>query len=86
MIYVKILGSPTCRRYKKMRACVIEEAEQLNIDIQVEEIGDPETLSQFNPLSLPRLYVGGDLVASQNPPKADKVHEALIRVSASHWY
>jgi hypothetical protein len=66
-----------------MRACVVEEAERLKVDIQVEEIADTEILSQFNPLSLPRLYIGGDLVASQNPPKTDKVRDALIRVSAN---
>ena len=83
MIQIKLLGSPTCRRYQKMRACVVEEAERLKVDIQVEEIADTEILSQFYPLSLPRLYVGGDLVASQNPPKTDKVRDALIRVSAN---
>lgn len=69
MIQIKLLGSPTCRRYQKMRACIVKEAERLKVDIQVEEIADTEILSQFNPLSLPRLYVGGGLIASQNPPK-----------------
>lgn len=54
-----------------MRACIVKEAERLKVDIQVEEIADTEILSQFNPLSLPRLYVGGGLIASQNPPKIE---------------
>jgi len=66
-----------------MRTCVVKEAEQLKIDIRFEEIADTETLSQFNPLSLPRLYVGEDLVASQNPPKAKKIREILNRISVS---
>jgi len=66
-----------------MRACVVKEAERLKVDIQFEEIADIETLSQFNPLSLPRLYIGGDLVASQNPPKDEKVRVVLNRISVS---
>jgi len=84
MIQIKLLGSPTCRRYKKMRACVIEEAERLKVDIQLEEIDDAKVLSQFNPLSLPRLLVGGNLIASQNLPRAKKIRDALIRVSENY--
>ena len=77
MVTVKLMGTPTCRRYQKMRTCVIEEAKRLRVAIQIEEIGDPETLSRFNPLSLPRLYIGNILVASQNPPKPETISQAL---------
>ena len=77
MIPVKLIGTPTCRRYQKMRASVIEEAERQKLAIQVEEVGDTETLSRFNPLSLPRLYIEDVLVASQNPPKPEIISQAL---------
>ena len=77
MITVKLMGTPTCRRYQKMRTRVIEEAERLEIAIQVEEVGDMETLSELNPLSLPRLYIRDILVASQNPPKVETITQAL---------
>jgi hypothetical protein len=77
MVIVKLMGTPTCRRYQKMRTRVIEEAERLKIAIQVEEVGDMETLSRLNPLSLPRLYIKDILVASQNPPKAETITQAL---------
>jgi hypothetical protein len=77
MITVKLIGTPTCRRYEKMRASVLEEAERQKLVIQVEEVGDTETLSKFNPLSLPRLYIKDILVASQNPPKAEIILQAL---------
>jgi hypothetical protein len=77
MIPVKLIGTPTCRRYQKMRARVFEEAERQKLAIQVEEVGDTETLSKFNPLSLPRLYIRDVLVASQNPPKAKIILQAL---------
>jgi len=77
MIPVKLIGTPTCRRYQKMRASVLREAERQMLAIQVEEVGDTETLSKFNPLSLPRLYIGDVLVASQNPPKPKIISQAL---------
>ena len=77
MIPVKLIGTPTCRRYQKMRASVLEEAERQKLAIQVEEVGDTETLSKFNPLSLPRLYIGDILVASQNSPKPEIISQAL---------
>ena len=79
MIRVKLIGTPTCRRYQKMRASVLEEAERQKLAILVEEVSDSETLSKFNPLSLPRLYIGDILVASQNPPKAQEIVRALRR-------
>jgi hypothetical protein len=77
MINVKLIGSPLCRRYQKMRAGVLHEAQRLGIAVQIEEIGDTESLSQFNPLSLPRLYIQSDLIASQNPPKPQDIAWAL---------
>ena len=79
MIPVKLIGTPTCCRYQKMRASVLEEAERQKLAILVEEVSDSETLSKFNPLSLPRLYIGDILVASQNPPKAQEIVRALRR-------
>ena len=79
MIRVKLIGTPTCRRYQKMRASVLEEAERQKLAILVEVVSDSETLSKFNPLSLPRLYIGDILVASQNPPKAQEIVRALRR-------
>jgi hypothetical protein len=77
MIPVKLIGTPTCRRYQKMRSSVLAEAERLNLAIQVEEVGDTETLSKLSPLSLPRLYIWDALVASQNPPKPELISQAL---------
>lgn len=83
MLTVTLYGTPACRRYQKMRDMVVAEAERLGIAIHVEEIGDVEQLSKINPLSLPRLYIEGDLIASQNPPKAQIIERALERVKTS---
>lgn len=80
MVTVTLYGTPSCRRYQRMRELVIREAERLGVPIQLDEIGDTKRLSQINPLSLPRLYIGGDLIASQNPPQAQIVGTALERV------
>jgi hypothetical protein len=69
MIKVTLCGIPACRRYKKMRETVLVEATRLGIAVRLEEIGDTDSLSRINPLSLPCLYVSDELVASQNPIK-----------------
>lgn len=78
MIEIKLVGTPACRRYQRMRESVIHEAERLGIPIELKEIGGTEQLLQFNPLSLPRLYIGEKLVASQNPPQAQEIEQELI--------
>lgn len=77
MIPVKLIGTPACRRYQRMRDLILIEAEKLGVDIQITEVGDTESLSKINPLSLPHLYVGDELVASQNPPKPQEIAHAL---------
>ena len=77
MMKVKLIGTPSCRRYQKMRSSVIEEAKRLNLAIQVEEAGDTETLARFNPLSLPQLFIQGKLIAVQNPPTRDELARVL---------
>lgn len=77
MITVTLYGTPACRRYQKMRDLVVAEANRLWIAIQVEEVGDTAQLSKINPLSLPHLYIGDELVASQNPPKAQVIVDVL---------
>ena len=72
-IAVTLMGAPTCRRYQKMRSMVVEEASRLEIELHIQEISDWEMLKQFSPLSLPRLYVQDELVASQNPPRLQEI-------------
>jgi hypothetical protein len=76
-IPVKLVGSPACRRYQKMRVDVLDAANRLGMQVYIEEIGETEKLAQFNPLSLPRLYIGEELVAAQTPPKAQDIERAL---------
>jgi hypothetical protein len=80
MIDIRLIGSPICRRYQMMRTSVIHEAEKLGIRFAINEIGYIESLAQFNPLSLPRLYIQGDLIASKNPPKPQDIALALQKV------
>jgi len=78
MIQVTLYGTPSCRRYQKMRELVLFESDRLGITVRLKEIGDTDQLSKINPLSLPRLYIGDELVASQNPPKVQIVEQALL--------
>lgn len=77
MIEVRLMGTPACRRYQRMRELILAEAKKLGAEIQLTEVGDAASLSQVNPLSLPRLYIGDELIASQNPPKVDVVSQAI---------
>ncbi len=74
------MGTPSCRRYQRMRDLVFVEAEKLGAAIQLTEVGDTESLSQVNPLSLPRLYIGDELLASQNPPSVQIIRTAFAKV------
>lgn len=77
MIEVRLMGTPTCRRYQRMKDLILAEAQKLGVEIHLTEIGDTASLSQVSPLSLPRLYVGTELLASQNPPKPEAAAQAL---------
>jgi hypothetical protein len=77
MLTVTLYGTPTCRRYQKMHKLVLDEAARLDLPIQLDEISETEKLIQFSPLSLPRLYINGNLVASQNPPRVEQITKML---------
>ena len=76
---ITLIGSPTCRRYKKMRQATQDAFKQLKFPHELEEINDTANLSKHNPLSLPRLMINGQLAFSQNPPRAEEII-AYIRV------
>lgn len=59
---------------------VLAEAEKLGAQIHLIEISDTESLSKINPLSLPRLYIGDELIASQNPPKPEVAAQAIKKI------
>jgi hypothetical protein len=62
-----------------MRDLILVEAEKLGVEIDLTKFGDTESLSKINPLSLPRLYVGDELVASQNPPRGRRLRRRCRR-------
>jgi hypothetical protein len=82
MIIVRLLGTPLCRRYQRMRTAILEAAAELRLDIEFEEINATEQLSQSNPLDLPRLYLNGELIALRNPPKSKALVDQIRSASA----
>jgi hypothetical protein len=77
MIPVKLIGTPTCRRYQRMKKVLLDAAERTQIFVDLNEIEEIEVLEKFNPLCLPRLYVNDELIASQNPPSVEKIVQFL---------
>ncbi len=82
MLTATLYGTSSCRRYQKMHKLVLDEAARLNLPIQVNEISETAELVQFSPLSLPRLYINGNLVATQNPPKVEQITKILEQENA----
>ena len=81
---VTLIGSPTCRRYKKMRQAVQDAFMQLKLPHTLEEINDLADLSKHNPLSLPRLIINDQLAFSQNPPRSEEII-AYLRVPGDFY-
>ena len=79
MITITLIGTLTCRRYKKMLQAIQNTANSLDISYTLDEVNDTARLSAYNPLSLPRLMINEELVASQNPPSVAKITEWLQR-------
>ena len=72
-VIIQLWGSPTCPRYQRMRSTVLAEAQRLGAAVRLEEINDVGRLARVNPLHLPQLRIGGEIVARGNPPSADAV-------------
>lgn len=77
MIHAKLFGVSTCHRYQRMRETLLAEAQRQGVHVQFEEINDPAILARFNPLSLPRLHINDQLVASGNPPSTAAISRHL---------
>jgi hypothetical protein len=82
MVTVTLYGTPACRRYQRMRELVLNASEKAGLSIDLKEIGDTESLSRINPLSLPRMHIGANLVAAQNPPNPQIIEAALAKAHA----
>ena len=73
MITVTLYGTSACHRYQKMKKLVLDESVRLTLPVKMDEVSETAQLVQFSPLSLPRLYVQDELVASQNPPRRQEI-------------
>ena len=76
-ITATLYGTTSCRRYQRMRKALLEAAEKTQTSVDINEVEEIEALEKFNPLSLPRLYLNDELVASQNPPSVEKIIQFL---------
>lgn len=74
---LQLWGSPTCPRYQRMRRTVLNEAQRLGVDVQLEEINDAGRLAGVNPLHLPQVRMGERVLARGNPPTPETVAQWL---------
>lgn len=77
MVTAKLVGTPNCRRYQRMRQRLMQAAGQLKIEVTLIEETATDELVHYNPLSLPLLFVAGQQVASRNAPTLDELGEQL---------
>ncbi len=84
-INVTLYGATTCRRYKTMRQRVLQIAKDSTINIDFREENDTAALSAYNPLHLPILMVGKQLVARANPPSLADLKKILTQVDVSTY-
>ena len=82
MITVTLYGTSACHRYQKMKKLVLDESVRLNLPVKMDEVSETAQLVQFSPLSLPRLYINDQLIASQNPPRAEQITKILEQEKA----
>ncbi len=76
-IHATLYGAPDCHRYRRIKQRLSEVAAATGVAVALEEINDSATLAQFNPITLPRLYVEGQLVATRNAPTKSELRRIL---------
>ncbi len=76
---IVLVGADTCRRYKRMREIVTEEAAQLGVPIQLVEENEVEGILKYRTVNLPLLFIDEEQVAQGNPPKREVVRKYLQR-------
>ena len=77
-VVIQLWGSPTCRRYQRMREAVLATARRLDVSLRLEEVNDAGRLASVNPLHLPQLRMGERVLARGNPPSADAIARWLM--------
>jgi len=76
-VHATLYGAPDCRRYRRIKQRLSEVAAAAGVAVALEEVNDTATLAQFNPITLPRLYVEGQLVATRNTPAKSELRLIL---------
>ncbi len=79
MLQVRLVGPETCRRYKRMRELVLDEAARASVAIELVEESETEGILKYRTVNLPILFIGGEKIAQGNPPSRKKVQEHLRR-------
>lgn len=78
MVTIKLVGSPHCHRTERIRVLVERVIQKMDIPCRLIELNDLDEMSQYNPLNLPMLFVGKELVAVRNPPVENQIIQAIL--------
>ncbi len=75
----KVLGTG-CSSCKKLELMTKELVTELNIDAQVEKVGDIEEIMRTGIMSMPALLVDGKLIVSGYVPSRDELTNLLKNI------
>jgi len=68
---IKILGRG-CSKCERLEELVIEAAEELGIDCEIEKVSDMNEMSKYGVMLTPAMVVDGDLkISGKVPPKKE---------------
>jgi len=68
---IKIIGRG-CSKCERLEEMVIEAAEELGIDYEIEKINDMKEISKYGVMLTPAMVVDGDLkISGKVPPKKE---------------
>jgi hypothetical protein len=74
---VKLVGADTCRRYRRMRELVLDEAARAGIQVALREETEVDGILKYRTANLPLLFIDGRQVAQGNPPSRNIIREHL---------
>ncbi len=81
MLEVKLVGTEACRRYRRMRELVLEEARRAGIAVALLEETEVEGILKYRTVNLPLLFIDGRQVAQGNPPSRQELQRHLREVT-----
>ncbi len=77
MLEMELVGTEACRRYRRMRELVLDEARRAGMAVALLEETQAQAILKYRTVNLPILFVDGRQVAQGNPPSRQELQRLL---------